>query len=212
MVYQMLYLLLSVFFAGSSIAAEIQNNDRQSVIESSVSDLPILEKYQYYASKHGISVEVLYAVTLLERGVERAVGYTSPWPFVIRASDSRYYADSEDEAKEALKLYLEKYGVHLDVGLGQTNLRWNGHRVSDPSDLLNVDVALDVTGQILQEAIRSTSDRELGIGRYYTWSNNKAAKRYGRKVLSAVKKITNEQVFRSKHIEVATNKKHVLVN
>lgn len=72
----------------------------------------------------------------------------------------------------------------------QVNIRWHGHRVDDPTDLLDPLTNLRVGAAILREAMESTDDWHVGIGRYYTWSDPKASRRYGERVMHFHKKLT----------------------
>ena len=126
---------------------------------------------------------LLYSVALAEsaRGGNQGI---APSPWTLRVADQPgYYANSREEAVARLRELQASYRS-IDIGLMQVNTRWNGHRVSDVETLLDPETGLRVGATILQEAINSSpGDLALGIGRYYTWSDDVAARRYGERVL-----------------------------
>ena len=143
--------------------------------------------WEEVAQKHDLRPTLLYSLAIAESGIERQEGTISPWPWVIRAPDTRGYYDTKAEALKALKWFQSRYGEMIDIGMGQVNIRWNGHRVDRPEQLMDPKTNLEVMAQILSEAIDSTDNPELGIGRYYTWSDESRAKRYGKRVLAIEK-------------------------
>ena len=149
--------------------------------------------WETVAQKHELRPTLLYALALAESGVERKPGMISPWPWVIRAPDTRGYYDSKEEALKALPWFQARYGNMIDIGMGQISVRWNGHRVNSPEQLMDPETNLNVMAQILREALNSTDDQVLAIGRYYTWSDEAKARRYGRRVLGIEKGLQSTQ-------------------
>ncbi|WP_083651626.1 transglycosylase SLT domain-containing protein [Vreelandella massiliensis] len=129
----------------------------------------------------GIDPMLLYSVALAESAHGDKSG-VSPHPFALRvASLPGQYPDSREEAERQLTELLQSHRS-IDVGMLQINLHWHGHRVDDPTDLLDVRTNLEVGAEILQEAMNSTDDPLIGIGRYYTYSDDNASRRYGERV------------------------------
>ena len=79
----------------------------------------------------------------------------------------------------------------IDVGLMQVNVRWQGHRVGKPEELLDPATNLRVGADILAESIGSApGNLVLGIGRYHAGFQDEArAYRYGRRVLAVARQI-----------------------
>lgn len=144
--------------------------------------------YERIAKEEHIDPTLLYALALVESG--RGVGTSSvvaPWPYVLRAQSTRYFAHSASEYRAACKLFEQKYGDHFDVGPMQLNAHWQvtvGKKVSSISYLLDLKTNLRIAAETLKAAMHSTSDPALGIGRYHTWSDPKAARLFGKRVLS----------------------------
>ena len=155
---------------------------------ASSSDLGFTDRPEYglvwneIGRHYDIDPILLYSIALTESGIEIEHGRISPWPFTFRAHDARYYADDMDEAVETLKMFVEKYGDRVDVGMGQINLKWHAHRVNEKAQLLDPATNLSVMAQILKETMASTEDMHLGIGRYHSWTEDRA-RWYAGKVL-----------------------------
>ena len=125
---------------------------------------------------------LLYAVALTESG-HGSQGHIAPHPYALRvASLPGAYPRDRAAAERQLQEWLASYRS-IDVGLMQVNLRWHGHRVSDPTALLDVETNIRVGAQILSEAMASHDDPYIGIGRYYTYSDDNASRRYGERVV-----------------------------
>lgn len=134
---------------------------------------------------------LLYSVALVESAYGTASASVAPHPFALRvASQPGIYPPTREDAEHRLSDLLRQHRS-IDVGIMQVNLRWHGHRVDRPVDLLDPRTNLRVGAQILAEAMASTSDRQVGIGRYYTWSDDEASRRYGERVLHYYENIRN---------------------
>lgn len=135
------------------------------------------------AQEYGVRPTLLYAIALAESGIERLPGTVSPWPYTIRTPDSRYYADSEEEARAVLPGLVAIHGLSVDVGLGQINLYWNGDRVEEHADLFDPIVNLKTLASVLRDALDSTDDEAVGVGRYHTWKSVEASRQHGLRIL-----------------------------
>lgn len=126
---------------------------------------------------------LIYSVALAE-SAWGSKGGVRPYPYAIRAAGKGIYAKDLATAKQTLT-NLRATHKNIDVGLMQINLRWNGHRVTDPSLLLNPSINTLTGAAILKEAINSApGDHELGIGRYHHWSDEARSRSYGARVLA----------------------------
>lgn len=109
---------------------------------------------------------LLYAVALVE-SKRYAGAYVTPNPLALNISDQGYHPTSRAKAESLLEDGL-KITRHIAVGAMQVSLRWNGGRVSKPSDLLDLRKNVLVGSQILCEMINGQDDLVLAIGRYHT--------------------------------------------
>lgn len=133
------------------------------------------------AAPHGLDPTLLYAIGLMESGRPRDGGL-APWPWTLYLP-GRGGVFLADRAQALSTLQANKAGA-VDVGLMQVNLRWHGHRVARPEDLLEPARNLEIAASILAEALAGTpDDLELGVGRYHN-PGERRARAYGRTVLT----------------------------
>lgn len=141
------------------------------------------------AEVYGIDPILLYSVALTESAKYRGGGIVGPWALTLRTFDTPYYFKNKEAAAKQLQDFIDQK-INVDVGLMQINLKWNGHRVSEPVKLFDPDVNVHVGAEILSEALASSpNDLELGVGRYFQWKNESLARNYGKRVLRIYKKI-----------------------
>ncbi|WP_020563551.1 lytic transglycosylase domain-containing protein [Methylosarcina fibrata] len=142
------------------------------------------------AKHHQLDPYILYAVALIESAKGNPSNQVSPWPWAINKSGKPILPDSQQEARVLLNKTLAEGRRNIDVGLMQINLYWHGHRVGKPEQLLNPVTNLQIGALVLAEAIQSAPhDLVLGVGRYHSWQNTKAAVSYGRRVLAVANQI-----------------------
>jgi len=142
------------------------------------------------AKHHQLDPYILYAVALIESAKGNPSNQVSPWPWAINKSGKSILPDSQQEARVLLNKTLAEGRRNIDVGLMQLNLYWHGHRVGKPEQLLNPVTNLQIGALVLAEAIQSAPhDLVLGVGRYHSWQNTKAAVSYGRRVLAVANQI-----------------------
>ena len=133
------------------------------------------------AKAHNLDPLLVYSVALAESASGRGNGSISPWPWTLRVPGLPFYAKSEDQAKAKLAEFQQQYGRAIDVGFMQVSVRWNGHRVSSPAELLDPETNVMVGAEAIQS---SPNDLELGIGRYHAWEDENRARNYGSRVLA----------------------------
>lgn len=128
----------------------------------------------------------MFAVALYESRQRAGQGVIAPHPYAMYSSATGSHFPATKQAAEAvLAEELRKTRV-IDVCPMQINIRWNGHRVSRPADLLNLPTCLSVGASLLSAALASApGDLELGVGRYHTWNVSREgdARQYGRNVI-----------------------------
>jgi hypothetical protein len=142
------------------------------------------------AMERGLDPYILYAVALVESS-QINEHLAAPWPWALNRQGRPIIPSSRLEARGILNEALNKGIRSIDVGLMQVNVRWNGHRVHRPDDLLDPETNIRIGADVLTEAIDSApGDLALGIGRYHTgWRNDADAYRYGRRVLAIAQQI-----------------------
>ena len=142
------------------------------------------------ARPHGLDPALLYALTLIESRRGLGANRIGPWPWVIRTPTGSYWFNSRARAERGLRAVLAKWPAKaVDVGAAQVNVGWHRKRFGDPAELLALDHNLRIAAAILADAIRSTSDTVLGVGRYHHWSSEPRARAYGQRVWWAYRTI-----------------------
>ena len=133
------------------------------------------------AAPHRLDPALLYAIALMESGRPRDGGL-APWPWTLwLPGRGGVFLASHDQALDTLQA---NSGMPIDVGLMQVNLRWHGHRVGRPEELLEPRRNLEIAADILAEDLATApGDLELGIGRYHSPTEARA-RTYGRTVLT----------------------------
>ncbi len=142
------------------------------------------------ATERGLDPYILYAVALVE-SPQVNNRLATPWPWAINRQGRTIIPSSRTVARGILNDALTKGIRAIDVGLMQVNVRWHGHRVRSPEELLDPETNIRVGADVLAEAIRSApGNLTLGIGRYHAgWHNDTDAYRYGQRVLAVAQRI-----------------------
>ncbi len=131
----------------------------------------------------GLDPLLIYAIALLESGYGHGKGFVGPWHWTLRGPSTALYLDARGQAESELSALL-RTTTRVDVGAMQVNVHWNGHRVTEPSQLLDPELNILVGAAILRDSINSSSDLVLGVGRYHNWSNPERARNYGQRALA----------------------------
>ena len=173
-----------------SMAAEsIQTNGKSQQSLSSKTKLRNT-LWGQVASKHRIDPYILYAVALTESRKNDGQNRVIPSPWAINNAGNTFIPGSQQEAEALLNQLMDQGKRNIDVGMMQVNLRWHGHRVARPEQLLIPSTNLEIGASVLSEAIQSVpGNLAHGIGRYYSWKNELAAIQYGQKVIALADQI-----------------------
>lgn len=140
--------------------------------------------YGEAGKKFQIDPLLIYSVSLAESGKYRGKGVMSPWYWTIRTK-TPYYLKTKQEMINKFRELTKKSGKYIDVGPMQVNIFWQGHRVENPEELLEPRKNIMVGAEYLSETLASSpNDLELGIGRYFQWKDETAARSYGNNVLN----------------------------
>ena len=136
------------------------------------------------ARRHGIDPYILYAVALTESRKNDGP-WVTPSPWAINNAGNTFVPGNQQQAEALLNQLMNQGKRNIDVGIMQVNLRWHGHRVAKPEQLLVPSTNLEIGASVLSKAIQSVPGHLAhGIGRYYSWKNELAAIQYGQKVIA----------------------------
>ncbi|SFC90343.1 hypothetical protein SAMN05660831_00024 [Thiohalospira halophila DSM 15071] len=147
------------------------------------------------ASAHdNVSPALLYAVALQESRRPLDGGLAAPWPWTLNSpARGPQYFPTRQKAEQALRELLSADPeANVDIGLLQISWRWHSDRVDNAAELLDPEVSARVGAAILSEALRSTDEVLLGLGRYHHWQNPWVSRRYGAEVLSLQRRLPGE--------------------
>ncbi len=143
------------------------------------------------AGPHGLDPALLYALTLVESRRTVAPDRIGPWPWAIRTPTGGYWFNSRERAEQGLEAVLAKWPAkRVDVGIAQVNVGWHAERFDDPMKLLGLEYNLKVAAAILADAIDSTRDTVLGVGRYHHWASEPRSRAYGQRVWWTYRDVT----------------------
>lgn len=117
-----------------------------------------------------VDPKLLYAIALVE-----SKNYTGPLvkpnPYALNIDNKAYHPSTRGKAEDLLNSALTKTKT-IAVGAMQVSMRWNGHRVSNPADLLDLRTNVRVGTQIFCEFIKDGKGDDEGLavalGRYHT--------------------------------------------
>ena len=177
---------------GQSVCAVVLASALASPFTARANDLDFDDSaWARAAGPHGLDPALLYALTLVESRRTVAPEMIGPWPWVIRTPTGGYWFNSRERAEQGLEAVLDKWPAkRVDVGIAQVNVGWHGDRFDDPMMLLDLEFNLEVAAGILADAIDSTRDTVLGVGRYHHWASESRSRAYGQRVWWTYRDVT----------------------
>jgi len=138
--------------------------------------------YRIAAFHENVPASALFAVALQESGMS-VRGRLRPWPWTLNVAGTPYRYATGEQACSGLRQALRTTpAVRIDVGLGQVNLGYHGHRVQDTCQLLNPYRNLQIAAAILREQHIPGDDWFVAIGRYHRPAGGEPAERYRQNV------------------------------
>jgi len=138
--------------------------------------------YQSAARTHDVPPSVLFAVALQESGIALR-GRQIPWPWTLNIAGRALRYANRTEACTALQYALTHLPPkRVDVGLGQINVGFHGHRVGHPCALLDPYRNLTLAALILRLHYTATENWLIAIGHYHRPAGGEPAERYRRAV------------------------------
>jgi hypothetical protein len=150
--------------------------------------------YQSAAHTHGVPANVLFAIALQESGMLLR-GRLIPWPWTLTVAGRPYRFANRTEACEAIRRALLHFPpTRIDVGLGQINVGFHGHRVAHPCALLDPYQNLALTARILHEHYTLAEDWVIAIGYYHRPAGGERAEHYRRAVQRHLRRIADASV------------------
>jgi len=158
--------------------------------------------YKKVAKQQHVPTKLFFALALQEsRKAKR--NKVLPWPWAINHRGKPYFFDTRREAYYFMTSLITKGDNGFDIGLGQLNWRWHGHKFQDPWDALSPFTNLTVSAKYLREqyenkkctgSARNNDEKwKLAVGCYHRPSqkieDKIIAAQYARGVISLWKQI-----------------------
>jgi len=123
--------------------------------------------FETVAKNYNIDPTLLYAIAITESATGKGGGNIAPHPYVFRSLDGPKFFESKAELSTILLTT-----TNIDIGMMQINLKY--HPQPAPLRLLDPQYNLSVAAQYLIETMSSTKDPVIGVGRYHSWTNDRA--------------------------------------
>lgn len=145
--------------------------------------------YQLAAAHADVPASILFAVALQESGLTLR-GRFIPWPWTLNIAGRAHRYSNRTETCSALRYALQQLpGTRVDVGLGQINVGYHGHRVDEPCDLIDPYRNLMIVAILLSEQHTPADDWLTAVGHYHRPAGGAPAERYRRSVEQHLQRI-----------------------
>lgn len=128
------------------------------------------------ATRHGVPLDVLRAVALVETGRTRA-GRLEPWPWAIHATGRGHWFGTRADARAHARASLDAGHRNIDLGCFQINYRWHGQNFPSVDAMLDPVQNADYAARLLARHKARLGAWELAAGAYHS-ATPKHAQRY----------------------------------
>ncbi len=119
------------------------------------------------SQRHGVPLDVLRAVALVETGRARN-GRMEPWPWAVNLGGPGAWPDTR---KAALKLARDQRDLgqrNFDLGCFQVNYRWHGHNFSSLDDMIDPEKNADYAARLLRKHKAQRGSWDSAAGAYHS--------------------------------------------
>ncbi|HEY2454475.1 MAG TPA: transglycosylase SLT domain-containing protein [Scandinavium sp.] len=160
--------------------------------------------YQQIAAAEYVPPESLYALAMVESARKSTWG-ALPWPWTINVAGKGYRYPSREAAGKALLGFMQRYPLrHIDVGIAQVNLGWNGQYFSSLKNVFDPYTNLHIAAQILRRCYTTSSGSWLrASGCYHHPAGGKAASRYITLVRHQIARVIPRSVLQEESMALA---------
>lgn len=132
----------------------------------------------------GMSSELLYGIALVESGNSfNGMRRYGPWPWTLNVNREPMFFSSRAAARRHLREEVENSNDRIAVGIWQIYLRWNGHLVEDPLDLLDPVTNLYAAAVVLQDCGRRFSGAREVLSCYHAGGVREVGLAYADRVI-----------------------------
>lgn len=152
---------------------------------SNVVNASVPPAYTLIANEFGIPDKLLYAVALTE---SLHPEYKKPWPWAANIDGKAFYFESRDE----MFLHLSRIArnkSNFDVGIMQTNWKWQKHRFDSLRDATDPLVNIRAGAAYLTELYKKYGSFDTAVGHYHSPGNEVLAEAYRQRVKAKLRLI-----------------------
>jgi Transglycosylase SLT domain len=115
------------------------------------------------ASRTGVPLDVLLAVTLVETGRDGR-----PWPWTVNAGGDGQWFDTPEEAALHVAGVLDQGVTNVDLGCFQLNYRWHASAFASVEDMLDPDQNATYAAGFLAEHYARSGDWSIAAAAYHS--------------------------------------------
>ncbi len=119
------------------------------------------------ASKWGVPVAVLQAISLTETGRRLPEGFL-PWPWTVNMEGRGVWFDTEAEAKAYVERHHARGARSYDIGCFQVNYKWHGQHFASRSAMFDPSTNADYAARFLSELYAEFGDWSKAAGAYHS--------------------------------------------
>lgn len=134
------------------------------------------------ASKSGVPLSVLMAITLTETG-RKSGGKFRPWPWTVNMEGKGVWFDSAEDARAYAYKNFQRGARSFDVGCFQLNYKWHGKAFRSIEEMFDPQINANYAAKFLRDLYYETGSWEDAAGAYHS-RTPKYADRYKKRFQS----------------------------
>lgn len=136
-----------------------------------------------------VDSDLLYGIALAESGTSfNGMRDYGPWPWVMNVEEKPLFYSSREAARKALQSEVELGNKRVAVGMWQIYLRYNGHYVQDPLDLIDPVTNLYAAAMVLKGCGEQYATTRHVLSCYHSGNVDDAGTAYAERVLELAKR------------------------
>lgn len=132
---------------------------------SSANANEVPELFKQIAQQQNVPSQLLYAIAIQE---SRDPKRNRIWPWTINVKGKGYYFPDRKTAYEAVQLLHRNNIKSVDIGLMQTNWRWQKHRLKSVWQAFDPAYNIQVGAQILRDCYNENKSWWICTGFYHS--------------------------------------------
>lgn len=142
------------------------------------------EHWEEAISISGVDSDLLYAIALVESGTTfKGMRRYGPWPWTLNVDRNARFFPSRAAARKDLEAEVAAGNDRIAVGIWQIYLRWNGHLVHNPLDLLDPVTNLYAAAAVLRDCGKRFDSTRAVLSCYHAGSVREVGLSYADRVV-----------------------------